>query len=338
MGSSGKATQQPGAKASSSLLATRVAWARMATLIEVKVRKDEVPFGVQGDKLVVLDTKGAKRTRAQMIRYAAEVQLCQHRKFFLSAIIHGRLVWLMRWDRAGAIVSLPFDYTKKPEGLLNFAYRIARAQPSVQGYDPTACLASNNETEKFRSYKDSLPSDSRLRHYAQEVFDNLKYHPMYKVCIPVRHVMAALRSSVRSNVLMRKTMETNNTRRRWDNLLDLLLSGHFERLHFLRHRPRADGVSQGLLVCCPQNSSPGIGCVPQAPGPWSAVYCNSGSGRGCNRHRGHARNLPAEFTCKRFYASGEAPSSFCRGAGWNATARIRGGLAIDACSSLRFVW
>ena len=174
--------QQPGANAQAQSLFSRVAWAWMPTLIQVKTEKKDAPFGVQDGKLVITDTKGGRRTRAQMSRYAAEVQLRQHRKFFFSAITCGRLAWLMRWDRAGAIVSLPFDYTKEPERLLNFAYRIARADPSGQGYDPTVCLASESEIARFDSYKDSLPSDSTLRKYAQEIFDNLKYHPMHKVC------------------------------------------------------------------------------------------------------------------------------------------------------------
>ncbi|OBZ73785.1 hypothetical protein A0H81_06420 [Grifola frondosa] len=56
---------------------------------------------------------------------------------------------LIRWDRAGAVVSEKFDYKKNPEILGEFFWRFSHMTDEAQGYDPTAQLV-NPRTKLFR--------------------------------------------------------------------------------------------------------------------------------------------------------------------------------------------
>lgn len=79
----------------------------------------------------------------------------------------------MWWDRAGAIVALPFDYIQEPETLLKFVFRIAVAFHSGQGYDATASLASPEDIALFSSHVKALEEESWARKRAEAVLNNL---------------------------------------------------------------------------------------------------------------------------------------------------------------------
>ena len=119
-----------------------------------------------------------------MIEYASEVLLRQHRQFLFTVLINRRTTFLVRWDRGGAVVARPFDYTEEPKKLLNFVYRLATATTkSHQGYDPTVVLASKGE-KLFTSYAATLKDGSDAREYADAVLEDLSHHLLCKVCCP----------------------------------------------------------------------------------------------------------------------------------------------------------
>lgn len=168
----------------------RVAWAWITTFIEVKHDKSRVAYDVdKNGNLICPPTDNAMDTRAQIIKYVAEIFARQHRQFVFAALIVRQRAFLMRWDRAGAIVATPFDYIDEPEKLLRFVYRIALAERSAQGYDPTASLASKADIERFKAHRDTLSRDlgprSVLLEYIDDVLskENLELYPIYKVCI-----------------------------------------------------------------------------------------------------------------------------------------------------------
>ena len=161
----------------------RTAWAWISTLIEVKTHKDAAPFECIDGKWVPANrTSKGISARAQMVKYAAEVQLRQHRKFVFTVFIWQDQAWLMRWDRAGAIVSTPINYIQDPAPLLNFFYRFARLSPSMQGYDTSASLASEREVELFKSYAASLPEGSYRKKYALHAVSETNRYPVHSVC------------------------------------------------------------------------------------------------------------------------------------------------------------
>lgn len=129
------------------------AWVWMTAFIEVDVDMSRVPYGTTKDgKLDILSTENAKSARSRMAKYASEILLRQHRQFVYMAVICGSQAHLMRWDRAGAIATLPFDYIQEPEKLLKFVFRMAVADRSGKGYDPTTSLASAEEIALFSSH------------------------------------------------------------------------------------------------------------------------------------------------------------------------------------------
>ena len=116
-----------------------------------------------------------------MAQYAAEVQLHQHCKCVFTVFMWRDQAWLMRWDRVGAIVSTPVNYVQNPAPLLNFLYRLACLDKSMQGYDTSASLASEQEVELFKQHAYSLPTGSYRREYAFHALFELDEHPVYKV-------------------------------------------------------------------------------------------------------------------------------------------------------------
>ena len=164
----------------------RVAWAWITTFIEIKHDSSYLAYDVNEDgSFAYPNTDHAMEARAQIIKYVAEIFARQHRQFVFAAMIVRRRAFLMRWDRAGAVVAKPFDYVDEPEKLLRFVYRIALAERSAQGYDPTASLASEEEIGRFRAYRDALSRDSAgtLLEYVDKILakDTLKHYPIYKV-------------------------------------------------------------------------------------------------------------------------------------------------------------
>lgn len=85
----------------------------------------------------------------QIVRYAAETLARQHRLSCFLIFITGRLVYFFRFDRAGAIISSPFNCTESPELLCQFVWRLSHLDKVQRGYDRTISWASNEERELF---------------------------------------------------------------------------------------------------------------------------------------------------------------------------------------------
>ena len=175
----------------------RVAWAWITTFIEVKHDVSFVAYDVDiHGNLICPPTEHAKEARAQIVKYVAEIFARQHRQAVFAAMLVKDRAFLMRWDRAGAIVATPFNYIAEPEKLLRFVYRIALAERSAQGYDTTASLASAEEIERFRAHRDALSRYSAtqgiyqdsaglrmLLEYVDEIFAKMEQYPIYKVVV-----------------------------------------------------------------------------------------------------------------------------------------------------------
>ncbi|KAL0960015.1 hypothetical protein HGRIS_011665 [Hohenbuehelia grisea] len=83
--------------------------------------------------------------RGQLISYATEIMSRQHRTHLFTLLILDQNARFIRWDRAGAIVSAAFDYTKNSQPLVDFFWRLGTYWDSLGGLDPTVRLADPAE-------------------------------------------------------------------------------------------------------------------------------------------------------------------------------------------------
>ncbi|KAI8978317.1 hypothetical protein BD414DRAFT_538928 [Trametes punicea] len=90
----------------------------------------------------------AKKDFGQSVAYAVELCQRQHRCFCFSVAISGCYARLLRWDRAGIIVSESFDYVQLPQLLCEFFWRFGSVSDAARGYDMTVECATKEE-EKF---------------------------------------------------------------------------------------------------------------------------------------------------------------------------------------------
>ncbi|KZT19671.1 hypothetical protein NEOLEDRAFT_1141819 [Neolentinus lepideus HHB14362 ss-1] len=95
------------------------------------------------------DTDSGTRTRVQISDYARLMWHYQHRTFFFQVLIMKDFARLLRYDRAGVIVSEAFRYQKTPY-LAQFFRAFNALDASRRGKDTTVTLASKEEAESAK--------------------------------------------------------------------------------------------------------------------------------------------------------------------------------------------
>lgn len=153
-----------------------VAWSWINLVVECKYDLDANPF-----KQNYPESGGAASasSRAQLIKYVAELFRRQHRLFVYAIIIVRDSVRLTRWDRTGVLYTKSFSLVDSSDILLRFLYCFARSTPEGRGYDPTAVLASDMEIDKLRSYK---TDNTHKQRFLKDIIEHEKEDPIYKVC------------------------------------------------------------------------------------------------------------------------------------------------------------
>lgn len=124
----------------------------MKMLFEVKVARAQRPFTFKpGTKQPIRsNVTSQKANYAQIISYATQAQLYQHRDFFFTVYVWRDYARLMRWDRAGVVLSEPFNWDKNRKPLLTFMYAVAMALPQDQGYSSHAQRATDDEVSALQ--------------------------------------------------------------------------------------------------------------------------------------------------------------------------------------------
>ncbi|KII87753.1 hypothetical protein PLICRDRAFT_176522 [Plicaturopsis crispa FD-325 SS-3] len=89
--------------------------------------------------------------RGQHIMYSSELLNRQHRNFAFSVTICGNCARLIRWDRAGAIVSSKFNY-KQTQYLGEFFWRFSHMSDAQRGIDTTVRQASDHDKVLAREH------------------------------------------------------------------------------------------------------------------------------------------------------------------------------------------
>ena len=105
-------------------------------MVEVKISDQSDPFNdPPNDKGLLCDSERARQTLGQVTRYATAHLASQFRTHVFSILLFTKSARLMRWDRAGLIVSEPIALDK-PE-LAQFFWRFNNANAKDRGYDST---------------------------------------------------------------------------------------------------------------------------------------------------------------------------------------------------------
>lgn len=157
----------------------RVAWAWMTMPVEVKYNPDLSAFYFEEGEGLLRDSEKGKKAQAQIANYVTQIMIRQHRTFVFLLYVCQTKARITRWDRAGCIVSKPFDFVKQPEKLLNFIYRLALMSRSELGYDGTASLADEVQVKK-------LTEIAHVNEYARKCAEDIldpttrMHHPIYE--------------------------------------------------------------------------------------------------------------------------------------------------------------
>ncbi|EIW78334.1 hypothetical protein CONPUDRAFT_167363 [Coniophora puteana RWD-64-598 SS2] len=157
---------------------------RMEAWMEVTAHEEEDPFDdpppqLTGEDLFAhlrthpfeRETEQGMRTRGRTLAHAIAQLGSQNRNFAFSTILFGRFARLVRWDRAGAAVSRRFDYTKTPELLAKFFWRLSQASRDSRGSDESVSPADlDNEVAATIRQQLDMPPDEQLFRY--EIHDD----------------------------------------------------------------------------------------------------------------------------------------------------------------------
>ncbi|KAI1791921.1 hypothetical protein LXA43DRAFT_384908 [Ganoderma leucocontextum] len=87
----------------------------------------------------------------QVAEYMLNLLTHQHRCFAYGFYVKWKFARLLYFDRTGALISEPFDWTEKTSLLHDFVWKVAHMTPEQLGYDPTAQPASELEIDLLRS-------------------------------------------------------------------------------------------------------------------------------------------------------------------------------------------
>ncbi|KAI0724865.1 hypothetical protein C8Q72DRAFT_856311 [Fomitopsis betulina] len=86
-----------------------------------------------------------------MAEYVAKIFRRQHRTHLFTLFIFQGQARVIRWDRAGAIVSTVIDFEQQPSLLHEIIWRYAHMSQAQRGFDTTAVLASKEEVDAMRA-------------------------------------------------------------------------------------------------------------------------------------------------------------------------------------------
>ncbi|PCH37559.1 hypothetical protein WOLCODRAFT_84113, partial [Wolfiporia cocos MD-104 SS10] len=107
-------------------------WRHISIVLEVKPRKEDDPVGKGGRK--------HEETLVQLAKSARNILVAQGRLFVYVVGVYGEIARIYRFDRAGAVISRPFDYEARPEIFHKFLWRFVHPtseQCNVVGADPS---------------------------------------------------------------------------------------------------------------------------------------------------------------------------------------------------------
>ncbi|TFY58048.1 hypothetical protein EVJ58_g6657 [Rhodofomes roseus] len=138
--------------------------------------RDEVP------PFLLQQSSDRLETMEQMSHYVSKVMQRQFLLHFFTIFTCRDVAWLLRWDRAGLVVSEPFILVKNPRLLHTFLYRFARMSDTDRGHDPSVVPATEAEAQLLRSFNKFPPPETWCREtFAGTLVDGW---PISKILVP----------------------------------------------------------------------------------------------------------------------------------------------------------
>ncbi|KAH9936629.1 uncharacterized protein B0H18DRAFT_327917 [Fomitopsis serialis] len=134
-----------------------------------------------------LDNEGARQTMGQMCQQVSKILRRQFLSCLFTVFTCRDYAWLLYWDRAGLVVSKPFNFVQQPRLFHNFFYRFACMTDMQRGFDPTVTRATEEDVELMRSHN-KFDSDW---HEAQFKASLAPGWPIYEVSVPEKHMISA---------------------------------------------------------------------------------------------------------------------------------------------------
>lgn len=128
----------------------------------------------------IRNSKAGNDALAQLAEYVHNTFAHQHRTFCYALYVLGKQCRLLYFDRTGAFVSTPFDWTLTNSPLHTFFWKLAHMQDLAQmGYDPTATSASSDERRRFTAMATKASVHSDVQKYVRQAIADSA--PLYKL-------------------------------------------------------------------------------------------------------------------------------------------------------------
>ncbi|TFY61573.1 hypothetical protein EVJ58_g4427 [Rhodofomes roseus] len=135
----------------------RTRWAWISLAIIVKMRHKASPFEFMNDmteSFLRYNPRGngkADRSLGYLAECVSKVFRRQHRLHCFTIYVCKGKARVVRWDRAGAVVSTPIDFVEDPRPLQMVFWRYACMTQVQRGFDPTVSLATKAEIDAMRA-------------------------------------------------------------------------------------------------------------------------------------------------------------------------------------------
>ncbi|KAG7093803.1 hypothetical protein E1B28_007445 [Marasmius oreades] len=143
-------------------------------IVEVKLRLGDDAFSDETEGQFEMNTTQGQDTRGQITMYATAQLALQQRTHCFSILVIGTFARLIRWDRAGAVVTPRFDYTRT-SWLQKFLHSYSYATPKVRGIDTSVYSLDDCDDESVRTSEQATRNALNLLHeplYVFEIYDD----------------------------------------------------------------------------------------------------------------------------------------------------------------------
>ena len=125
-------------------------------------------FGPLGSGCAETDRE-RKRLREQVDATAELLFAAQQRVFLFMVLIMGRRFRILRWDRAGVIVTPSVDYVEQPALLCDSLRRLSLLDDISLGFDPTTTRLRPRDTDFLRMDAAALDDPSDVDHTERSI-------------------------------------------------------------------------------------------------------------------------------------------------------------------------
>ncbi|KZT63787.1 hypothetical protein DAEQUDRAFT_88447, partial [Daedalea quercina L-15889] len=148
--------------------------------------------GSKAGAFLRLNAEGGAQTMGQMAEYVSKVLRRRFLSCFFTIFVCREYAWLLRWDRAGLVVSEPFNFLQQPYLLHNFFYRFASMNDVQRGEDPTVIPASAEDATCMRSFN-NFKTDYERDAFKAALVDPVRKSlwPVYKILMPEDDMISA---------------------------------------------------------------------------------------------------------------------------------------------------